>query len=76
MSKYDKEKHQRVLRELVNCKECGKEYEADGVKDFVQMNVLKKYSKRINEATKNDESHTKKFSKGILVKNYSIFDIS
>ena len=60
----------------MNCKECGKAYEV-GVKDCCSNECFRKnVQKRIDEATKNDESHIKKNLMGILVKNYSILDIS
>ena len=51
------------MRELVKCKECGIEYEV-GIKDFCSEECFKKdIQKRIDEATKNEKSHTSKISK-------------
>ncbi len=45
------------------CKECSSEYDI-GIKDFCSEDCFKKnIQKRINEATKNDTSHTDKISK-------------
>ena len=50
-------------RKLAKCNECGIEYET-GVKDFCSEECFKKnIQKRINEATKNDMSHTSKIIK-------------
>ena len=48
---------------MAKCKECGSEYEA-GVKDCCSEECFKKnIQKRIDEATRNEKSHTTKFSK-------------
>ena len=53
----------KQVRTMAKCKECGREYEA-GIKDCCSEECFKKnIQKRINEATKNEKSHTTKFSK-------------
>ena len=48
---------------MPKCSECGKEFET-GVKDCCSEECFRKnVQKRIEEATQNDESHTKEFSK-------------
>jgi len=48
---------------MVNCKECGNRY-VTGKLDFCSMSCFRKsIEKRISDATKNDKSHTKQFSK-------------
>ncbi len=45
---------------LAKCNECNKEYET-GIKNFCSDDCLRKnIQKRINDATKNDSSHTNK----------------
>ena len=48
---------------MLECKECSSVYEA-GVGEFCSDECFKKnIQKRIEDATKNDKSHTSKFSK-------------
>ena len=44
------------------CKECGSEYDT-GIRDWCSMDCLKKdIQKRIDEATKNEASHTEELT--------------
>ncbi len=48
---------------MVACKECGSAYVTEKL-EFCSMSCFRKnVEKRVNEALKNDKSHTKKFSK-------------
>ncbi len=48
---------------METCKECGNGY-VTGDGKFCSMSCFRKnVQKRINDATKNDKSHTKKFTK-------------
>jgi len=48
---------------MVACKECGSSY-VTGNLDFCSMSCFRKnVEKRVNDALKNEKSHTKKFSK-------------
>ena len=48
---------------MAKCKECGREYEV-GIKDCCSEECFKKdVQKRIDEATRNEKSHTTNFSK-------------
>ena len=49
-------------KKLAKCNECNKEYEI-GIKDFCSDDDFRKnIQKRINDATKNDLSHTNRIS--------------
>ena len=51
------------MRAIARCKECDNEYEV-GIKEFCSEECFKKdIQNRIDEATKNDKSHTSKISK-------------
>jgi len=48
---------------MVNCKECGSRY-VTGKLVFCSMSCFRKnIEKRVNDALKNEKSHTKQFSK-------------
>ncbi len=54
---------------MVQCKECGNGY-VTGKLDFCSMSCFRKnIEKRVNEALKNDKSHTKKnFQRSLMRK--------
>jgi len=51
---------------MTKCKECGKDYDEGGTKDYCSDECFKEnIQKRIIKATENDSSHTKNISKDV-----------